>query len=160
MVGEKRPSGELKQRIFGVMQPDQQLEHQPVSGWLTVNGKNRPDLEESISARLSQAIGEGSVKSRDLEYLRQYELALLNHTSRLSDTHLELLRKLTASWDLRASPRTITSHRPIIGKFIVLVKRLIFPLVRAALKDELNQQRAFNGAVIEFLAVAGEGEKE
>lgn len=142
------------------MKPDQQSEHQPVIGWLTVNGKKRPDLEESISVRLSQAIGEGSVKSRDLEYLRQYELVLLNHTSRLSDTHLELLRKLTASWDISAFPRTITSHRRIIGKFIVLVKRLIFPLVRAALKDELNQQRAFNGAVIEFLAVAGEREKE
>jgi hypothetical protein len=104
---------------------------------------------------LSQSISEGSIKTRDLDYLRRYELALLNNTVNLSDTQLELLRKLTASWDLKGPPLNITSHRPIVGRFIVLAKRLLFPLVRAALKDELNQQRAFNGAVVEFLAASG-----
>ena len=137
------------------MEIDKEIEYQPQSGWLTFNGKKDAELEERVFTRLSQSISEGSIKTRDLDYLRRYELALLNNTVNLSDTQLELLRKLTSSWDLKGPPPNITSHRPIVGKFIVLAKRLLFPLVRAALKDELNQQRAFNGAMVEFLAASG-----
>jgi hypothetical protein len=137
------------------MEIDKEVKSQPKSGWLTFNGKKDAELEERVFTRLSQSISEGSIRTRDLDYLRRYELALLNNTVNLSDTQLELLRKLTASWDLKGPPLNITSHRPIVGRFIVLAKRLLFPLVRAALKDELNQQRAFNGAVVEFLAASG-----
>jgi len=156
VVGKKGRRGRLE-----IMQTDHQIKSEPPRGWLTFNGEKDTELEERVCTRLSKAISEGSFKSDDLDYLQRYELALLNNSVNLSDNQLELLRKLTASWDLKGPPQNITSHRPLVGKFIVLAKRLLFPLVRAALKDELNQQRAFNGAVIEFLAASvGKQERE
>lgn len=127
-------------------------EHAPSAPWLRVGGQPNEQLEARVRERLSRAIAERKIRAEDLRYLSHYRVALLERTAEFSDSHLELFRKLTVSWDLSVTQRTLSSHRPFVGRFIVFAKRLFFPLVRAALKEELSRQREFNGAVIEFLA--------
>lgn len=110
-------------------------------------------LATRAEARLASSLAAGHIRATDVGYLREYQLSLLQHTATLSDRDLEIMRALTASWDLSPRIRQHTSHRPVIGRFIVLAKRILFPIIRAALKEELAQQRAFNGAMIEYLAV-------
>jgi hypothetical protein len=109
-------------------------------------------LATRAEARLASSLAAGHIRATDVGYLREYQLSLLQHTATLSDRDLEIMRALTASWDLSPRIRQHTSHRPVIGRFIVLAKRVLFPIIRAALKEELAQQRAFNGALIEYLA--------
>lgn len=123
-----------------------------VAPWLRVGGQPNEQLEARVRERLARAIADRAIRPQDLNYLSRYRVALLERTAEFSDSHLELFRKLTVSWDLSVAHRTISSHRPFVGRFIVLAKRLFFPLVRAALKEELTRQREFNGAVVEFLA--------
>lgn len=122
------------------------------SAWLRVGGQPDEHLEARVRERLSRAIADRAIRRENLEYLSQYRVPLLERTAEFSDSHLELFRKLTVSWDLSVTQRTITSHRRFVGRLIVLAKRCVFPLVRAALKEELTRQREFNGAVVEFLA--------
>jgi hypothetical protein len=129
----------------------------PQGAGITICGRHDEALEERMRARLSQAVQQGRIREHDLTYLSLHQLAILKQTAEFSDLQLELFRKLTVSWDLRPNSRPITSHRPLVGRLIVLGKRLFFPLVRAALQEELAQQREFNGAVIEFLAAASGG---
>lgn len=121
-------------------------------GWLRVCGEPNVTLESRLADRLARAVAARAIRPEDLQYLSRYRVALLGRTIEFSDDQLELFRRLTVSWDLSVSQRTISSHRRFVGRFIVLAKRLFFPLVRAALKEELLKQREFNGTVIEFLA--------
>ena len=70
----------------------------------------------------------------------------------VSNDQLEKLRRLCQVWDVDIRPGEITSHRPIIGRVIVAGKKLLFPVIRALLKNYLSQQREFNAAAISLLA--------
>lgn len=142
----------IDERGAGVARAEATPEHTPSGPWLRIDGGPNDELEIRLRDRLSRALAERQIRQEDLHYLSQHRVALLERTAAFSDHHLELFRKLTVSWELSVAQRAITSHRPFIGRFIVWAKSLFFPLVRAALKEELSRQREFNGAVIEFLA--------
>jgi hypothetical protein len=48
------------------------------------------------------------------------------------------------------SPQGITSHRKIIGSFIVLVKKIIARIIRPTLRAFLERQRRFNENAVRF----------
>ena len=118
-----------------------------------IGGVEDTVIEERISSRLRNAISNGNIKEWDLEYLSRYRLRLLEQSSSLSDRQLELTRRLTIYWDIQNIKVNLSSHRRFVGWVIVLMKRFIYPIIRAALKEEISKQREFNGALIELLAM-------
>ena len=68
------------------------------------------------------------------------------------DPSLDKLRRLCQLWDVDLRCSGITSHRPVLGPFIVAMKKLFYPFLRVFLKDALQQQRDFNAAAVSLLA--------
>jgi hypothetical protein len=106
---------------------------------------------ESLSEKVAARIARGEFEEKDLNYISNYQLALLKKTLSIPDKQLELLREVAKKYDVKLKAADFTSHRPFIGPVIVALKKAVSPFVRAILGETLNSQRAFNAAVVEFL---------
>lgn len=64
----------------------------------------------------------------------------------ISSEHLEQCRRLCSSFNAldRKHPVKFTSHRPIIGKFIVLLKKAIYPILEHIMRSQVAAQNEFN----------------
>ena len=123
--------------------------------WLTVCGQSSPELETRISSKIKQRLADGQFTEQDMRVVadlgkRKDELRLS-----ISDAKLERMRRLCQLWDIELRPpHQITSHRKLVGPFIVAAKKLVYPILRVLLKDLIRQQRDFNGSVIAYLTEA------
>ena len=123
--------------------------------WLTVCGQSSPELETRISSKIKQRLADGQFTEQDMRVVadlgkRKDELRLS-----ISDAKLERMRRLCQLWDIELRPpHHITSHRKLVGPFIVAAKKLVYPILRVLLKDLIRQQRDFNGSVIAYLTEA------
>lgn len=120
-------------------------------GWLTICGETIPALEEQLKARAKQHLSVKGYTDNDVQYVAALERPLYQGNLKLSKVELEKLRALCQLWEVRLMPQKISSHRPVIGKIIVAVKRLLFPIFQVFMKDTMRQQRDFNAAVVSLL---------
>jgi hypothetical protein len=122
-------------------------------GWIRVTGSADRQLEEILARRVDTRIAAGDYTSADINGVGELHRLGGHGPLALSPETLNHLRRLCQLWevDLKPSPK-ITSHRKIIGPFIVFVKKLAFPVVRFFMRETLKQQRDFNGAVLEAVA--------
>jgi O-antigen chain-terminating methyltransferase len=61
----------------------------------------------------------------------------------------ELKDLLNRVWNVGQRP--FTSHRPVIGKFTILSKKILFPIVKLPLSNYWEDQITFNSAVTQYL---------
>ena len=121
--------------------------------WLRVCGAYDEAMQRELESRVQGKIAQGEFASKDIEYIAALKRPVLSSTATLDDELLERLRRCCQTWDLEIKPSQISSHRPVIGKFIVAAKRMLFPIVKVLLKDTIRKQRDFNAAAISLLSV-------
>ena len=119
--------------------------------WLLVNEKEAPKLELHIDNSVKAKISAGEFSEDDVKYIRALSFMPKSDSSEIPHETLEHLRRACQLWDINIRLFNITSHRKIVGPFIVALKKLLFPVLRVLLKDFINQQRAFNAQVISTL---------
>jgi len=118
------------------------------TSWLTVNGEDANALALKLQSEVEAKISSGKYTARDVSYLKTLNRPVLSEKLNVSEERLEKLRALCQAWDIEIRASSISSHRPIIGPLIVLVKKTLQPLLKILLRDTINQQRNFNAAVI------------
>ena len=108
---------------------------------------NNPTIEEKVSAELNSYQDKTElIKSVNAV---SFELPLKNCSPELIDK----FRIACSRWDVHLKPpSSITSHRPLIGPIIVMVKKAIYPILRNLLKDFTREQREFNAASLAIMA--------
>lgn len=121
--------------------------------WFQVCSADAPELQRAVEASAAARIAAGKYTAADEHYIAQLDLSLVPAGSALtiSPLRLELLRKLAALWDFDFHPVAVTSHRPVVGKLIVALKRMLLPMLKALLKEPMRRQRQFNAALMELL---------
>lgn len=119
---------------------------------ITVCGEDNKSLADLIATRAESRMAEKGYTEKDIEYIRKYKQELIETDLLVEDKDLERLRSLCKLWDVELKSAEITSHRPIIGQFIVAMKKLVFPVLKVFLKDSFKQQRDFNAQAISMMA--------
>jgi len=127
--------------------------------WLTVLGKDSPGLADELSSRVARKKAAGEFSDDNVQYLSRLDFAVASGGLAVSDESLEGLRKLCSVWDVDLKMFSITSHRKILGPFIIALKKILFPVLRVFLKEAIQQQRAFNAEVISYLALMSRDRK-
>ena len=133
----------------------------PGSGWIEIEGRPAPELEQALELRVAEKIRSGSLAQTDMEFIERVSLRLGRSALRLRPERLDRIRRLCQLWDLELRPADISSHRKIIGPLIVGVKKLLLPILKALLGDTFKRQREFNAEAIQLLTeLSGESTEE
>ncbi len=107
---------------------------------------------KEIDASVEKLRREKAISSEERHAARNIDLSISKGDLHISEKKLEKLRILCQLWDLKLSPREISSHRKFIGPIIVTVKKKLFPIFQFFLKDLIRQQRDFNATTIRLMA--------
>ena len=129
-------------------------------GWITVPNSDSSAFEAAIERSLDQRIQSGTFSIQDVKNIRDRELDLIPKDLELNNELLLKLRRLCQLWQVDIRTAEISSHRPIIGPIIVGVKKVLFPMIRFALKDLIREQRDFNAEVISYLATLSQQQSD
>ena len=124
--------------------------------WLSIGGQVDTSLATELRRRVAAHIRAGEFSTDNVAYIEKVTFLPIEGDLTVGTERLERLRKLCQLWDVKLRPAEITSHRKIIGPFIVAAKKLAYPVLRAFFKDTLHQQRSFNAAAIALLAELSE----
>jgi hypothetical protein len=133
--------------------------------WISICGEESPALETELTRAALETRVRGGMKPELEEYVQTLRI-LGDRSSRfigdlsLSAERLELLRRLCQMYDVEIRPQSISSHRPVIGSCIVLVKKALFRIVAALLGPTLRQQREFNATVVTLLCKLSSATRE
>ena len=120
--------------------------------WVKVCGKEDTALQHIIESSAQARMKDKGYTQEDVEYIRKYKEQLISGNLEVDQDDLEKLRALCKLWDVELKCTEIKSHRPVIGHFIVAVKKMFFPIIKAMLKDTFKQQRNFNAQAVSLLA--------
>jgi hypothetical protein len=108
-------------------------------------------MEKAAKDRVDQLIAKGDFSDSDITFIKSFALPAASGELKASSQMLEKLRRVAQVWDVELKQKEFSSHRPIIGKLIVAVKRALFPIIKFFLADTLRQQRDYNAAVLRCL---------
>ncbi len=120
--------------------------------WLQTPLNDTASLERLTAERLKSRFHSGSINLEEYNSVTEMKRTLFSGALKLGPQELENLRKLCQLWDIDIRPVEVTSHRKFIGPFIVLGKKIIYPILRVLLKDLLRQQREFNATSLSMIA--------
>ncbi len=117
-------------------------------------------MDEHIVKELDRLKEELALKResiRDIEQLvkrpidREFELDLWQLSPRELDAEMgDRLSALNDSIDPRPTRDSITSHRRLLGKPIVMMKKMMMRLLQPAIDTMLEKQRQFNQQAVAF----------
>jgi len=96
-------------------------------------------VPERVRERLAERMARGIFDSGEIE--RVAAMPLRTFTG--DETASEIFRRCCVTWEVDRVP-VITSHRPLIGPVLVLVKRFARRLLRFQTEAQLSRQRDFN----------------
>lgn len=119
--------------------------------WITLCGEPAPLISVDLESRVQARLQSKEFRQDELDYVGTATCLPIAGDLVVTESELNVLRRLCQSWDIELRPLTITSHRPIIGPVIVAVKKVLFPLVQVFLKDLIRQQRDFNSSAIALM---------
>ena len=119
--------------------------------WLTVCGEGDVALEAELATQIATLEAEGQIPAHERERLAGLSLGISTGAFVTSPKRLELLRNLCQLYSAGIRAEKFTSHRPVIGPVIVLVKKRLYPIVSALLGPSFRFQRDFNAGVIRLL---------
>jgi hypothetical protein len=121
------------------------------NGWLYIAGEPQPGLEAELHGLVNGRIARHEFRQDAVEYISKVDFSLVRGRLLANEQEMAIIRRLCQSWDVELRPFQITSHRPVLGKFIVALKKLAYPILRVFLKDLIKQQRDFNAASLALL---------
>ncbi|RMG40372.1 MAG: hypothetical protein D6719_11060 [Candidatus Dadabacteria bacterium] len=129
------------------------------NNWIEVLGLHDSALADGVRSDVLSKIEAGEFTADEVEYVRKVSLRPLKGRLEVRGRDLELLRRISKLSEVDLRPAVITSHRKILGPFIVAAKRLFYPILKVFLKDFIRQQKDFNAAVTTMLVRLANGEK-
>jgi hypothetical protein len=122
-------------------------------GWLRVCGVQDDALAKTVEDRVAERRARNEFTQDEQWYIRDVSLAVSKGTDFfLSGERSELLRRMCALHKMTLHPRTISSHRPVVGKIIVGAKQAIFRIMKPLLEPMLRQQTTFNACMVTLVA--------
>ena len=120
-------------------------------GWLHIDGARQPSLEAELEGAVAQRIARHEFRQDAIAHISNVDFSLVQGRLLANEQEMAIIRRLCQSWDVELRPFQITSHRPFLGKIIVGLKKLAYPILRVFLKDFIKQQRDFNAASLALL---------
>ena len=121
------------------------------NGWLLVSGKEDFEIEKSCKENLSKRKAKNNILLQTMNDVVEMQRPLCG-VAMTEEQRLDKLRRLCQLWDVDVRVNNISSHRKVIGPFIVIVKKILFPFLKVLLKDFIEQQREFNATTILLLS--------
>jgi hypothetical protein len=128
------------------------------TSWLSSNVEHFEGdiLAQRVSELVNLRIKSGVYGGNDAMHIHARPLPFLSSTVDLSEEETTVLRNVARASQITLRPPVITSHRRVVGPFIVLLKRMLFPIVSMFLKDYVRQQAEFQSLVVHALLVYAE----
>jgi SAM-dependent methyltransferase len=111
---------------------------------------NVAQLMEEIKARVRQRRASGYYSEEEVRRVAQMELEVGEVVPAQREELEHHLAALNDSWDLLREP-VVASHRPVVGRVIVGLKRLMLRLMRPYTTLALQRQLDFNTALLHLL---------
>ncbi len=106
-------------------------------------------LKEEMSRKREAIQDIGRLINREID--RDFHIDLWELSDRELDQEMgDRLSRLNDDIDTRPSAEAITSHRQVVGKFIVRAKRLLMKLFNPYTNTLLEKQRRFNDRLVAF----------
>ena len=131
------------------------------SSWVTVCGASDADLAHSLNEKVASLRAAGKFSEADQLHIKGLSFSVTREGFAASPERVELLRRLCQVYSADIRPPAPTSHRKIIGPFIVFGKKMLQPVVNAVLGPALRNQREFNASVISLLTdLSNEGSRK
>lgn len=116
------------------------------------SGGREESLALELEKRVQDKLAAGTYSAQELDHVQRLSVNPVQGELQIPDKRLEKLRRLCQVWDIDLRVGQITSHRKLLGPFIVAFKKLLFPIMRVFLKNLIAEQREFNAAAISLLA--------
>ena len=102
-------------------------------------------LEDKIKGRVSEKLEKGIYNPEEIRNVSEKKLDIFLDIA--EDSNFKTFHYLYGNWDIIREFQ-ITSHRPFIGPFIVLIKKFVRFLVRLYTKPIFKKQAGFNRDLI------------
>lgn len=118
------------------------------SDWLRICGESAPEVTSVLFKRVSDCVTAGDFSWDEVAYVSAVSMRAGSKDLLVSDAQLEKIRRACQLWDVDFRLREIQSHRKLVGPIIVAFKKLLYPVLKAFLKDFIRQQRSFNAAIL------------
>jgi len=119
--------------------------------WIEVCGVAGDQLAYSLSTRTAALVSQGVMPPNEQQRVATLSTAITTGSFVVSPQRLELLRGLCHLYSAGIRAEKITSHRPLVGPFIVFIKKAFFRILSALLGPSFQFQRDFNAGVIRLL---------
>lgn len=131
------------------------------NSWVTVCGVSDPELARSLNDKVAALREAGKFSEADQLHIKGLSFSVTRDGFTASPERVEILRRLCQVYSTDVRPQAPTSHRKIIGPFIVFGKKMLQPIVNAVLGPALRNQREFNASVISLLTdLCNEGSRK
>jgi hypothetical protein len=119
--------------------------------WISVAGESNKEVSEALAQRVAALRAAGKFSEADERHIAQLSFSVTREGFAATPERVELLRRLCQIYSADIRPPAPTSHRKIIGPFIVFGKRILQPVINAVFGPALRQQREFNATVVSLL---------
>jgi hypothetical protein len=121
------------------------------ANWISVAGDSNTDLRDALARRVADLRAAGKFSEADERHIAQLSFSVTREGFVATPERMEILRRLCQIYSADVRPQAPTSHRKIIGPFIVLGKRMLQPVINAVFGPALRNQREFNANVVSLL---------
>jgi hypothetical protein len=121
------------------------------TSWVSVSGSPDAELARTLFEKIEALRASGKFSEADQAHIAKLSFSVTRDGFSATPERVELLRRLCQIYSADIRPQAPTSHRKIIGPFIVLVKKMLQPLINAVFGPALRNQREFNANVVSLL---------
>jgi hypothetical protein len=122
-----------------------------VPPWVFLSGAPDVSIVRLLEARVAGDHSAGLYTASDEQQIGHIQLPTSRAAFVTSPERLERLRRLCQIYSVHLRPEEITSHRKVIGPFIVAAKKAFFRLLEGLLGRSIKHQRDFNSEVVALL---------
>lgn len=123
----------------------------PNAHWISVAGEPNQDVRDALARRVADLRAAGKFSEADERHIAQLSFSVTRDGFTATPERVEILRRLCQIYSADIRPQAPTSHRKIVGPFIVFGKRLLQPVINAVFGPALRNQREFNANVVSLL---------
>ena len=121
------------------------------TSWISVSGNADAELARTLFERIDALRAAGKFSEADQAHIAKLSFSVTRDGFIATPERVELLRRLCQIYSADIRPQAPTSHRKIIGPFIVFGKKLLQPVINAVFGPALRNQREFNANVVSLL---------
>jgi hypothetical protein len=125
--------------------------HRLDTSWVTVSGTPDSELARALFEKIEALRTAGEFSETDQAHISKLSFSVTRDGFKATPERVELLQRLCQIYSADIRPQAPTSHRKIIGPFIVFGKKMLQPVVNAVFGPALRNQREFNASVVSLL---------